>query len=156
MAKSAKPNWSQNNAVTLPPRVVYTRKNTTLVEWKTMLKEEMTKLRKMEFYGMPFNKMKSMLQLETPMEPKQMEGIPVGDSLHNELSDWVGSVVRAYSGESMDNINLLVKGDNAAKYPTFKFVKDAFKRNDIFKFKIVTNPEGVPADSELALNPPKK
>ena len=28
--------------------------------------EEMTKLRKMEFYGMPFNKMKSMLQLETP------------------------------------------------------------------------------------------
>jgi biopolymer transport protein ExbD len=56
----------------------------------------------------------------------------------------------------MDKLNLLVKGDNAAKYPTFKFVKDAFKKNDIFKFKIVTNPEGVPADSELALNPPKK
>ena len=118
--------------------------------------EELIKLRKMEFFGMPFNKIKSMLQLETPMEPKMMEGIPVGDSLHNELSDWIGSVVRSYAGESMDKLNLLVKGDNAAKYPTFKFVKDAFKRNDIFKFKIVTNPEGVPADSELALNPPKK
>ena len=71
-------------------------------------------------------------------------------------ADWLSSVVRSYSGESMDHLNLLVKGDNAAKYPTFKFVKDAFKRNDIFKFKIVTNPEGVPADSELALNPPIK
>ncbi len=115
---------------------------------------ELTKLKKMQFYGMPFNKMKSMLQLAEPMEPKNMEGIPVIDSAHNELSDWIGSVVRSYSGESMDNLNLLVKGDNAAKYPAFKLIKDAFKRNDIFKFKVVTNPEGVPPDSELALNPP--
>ncbi|MCW3093865.1 MAG: biopolymer transporter ExbD [Ferruginibacter sp.] len=115
---------------------------------------ELAKLRKMEFIGMPFNKIKSMLQLAEPMEPKNMDGIPLGDSTHNELTDWIGSVVRSYSGESMDNLNLLVKGDNAAKYPAFKLIKDAFKRNDIFKFKIVTNPEGVPADSELALNPP--
>ncbi|MBC7889120.1 MAG: biopolymer transporter ExbD [Ferruginibacter sp.] len=115
---------------------------------------ELTKLRKMEFIGMPFNKIKSMLQLTEPMEPKKMEGIPIGDSANNELTDWIGSVVRSYSGESMDNLNLLVKGDNDSKYPSFKFIKDAFKRNDIFKFKIVTNPEGIPADSELALNPP--
>lgn len=115
---------------------------------------ELTKLKKMEFIGMPFNKLKSMLQLAEPMEPKKMDGIPIGDSASNELTDWIGSVVRSYAGESLDNLNLLVKGDNAAKYPAFKFVKDAFKRNDIFKFKIVTNPEGVPLDSELALNPP--
>jgi len=115
---------------------------------------EMTKLRKMEFIGMPFNKIKSMLQLPEPMEPAKMEGIPVIDTLHNELTDWIGSVVRSYAGESLDNLNLLVKGDNMAKYPAFKLVKDAFKKNEIFKFKIVTNPEGVPADSELALNPP--
>lgn len=115
---------------------------------------EINKLKKMEFIGMPFNKIKSMLQLSEPMEPKRMEGIPIGDSSQNELNDWMGSVVRSYSGESMDNLNLLVKGDNAAKYPAFKFIKDAFKKNDIFKFKIVTNPEGVPANSELALNPP--
>jgi biopolymer transport protein ExbD len=59
------------------------------------------------------------------------------------------SVVNSYSGESMDNLNLLVKGDNAAKYPIFKNVKAAFKKNEIYKFKIVTNPEGVPTDSEL-------
>jgi biopolymer transport protein ExbD len=114
---------------------------------------EMTKLRKMEFIGMPFNKIKGMLNLSEPMDPKRMDGIPTGDSTNNELTDWIGGVVRSYSGESMDNLNLLVKGDNAAKYPAFKFVKEAFKRNDIFKFKIVTNPEGVPADSELARKP---
>lgn len=117
---------------------------------------ELTKLKKMEFIGMPFNKIKSMLALSEPMEPKRMDGIPTGDSSNNELTDWIGSVVRSYAGESLDKLNLLVKGDNAAKYPAFKFVKDAFKRNDIFKFKIVTNPEGVPVDSELALNPPGK
>ena len=115
---------------------------------------ELVKLKKMEFIGMPFNKIKSMLQLPIPMEPKDMEGIPTGDSAHNELTDWIGSVVRSYSGESMDHLNLLVKGDNAAKYPAFKNIKEAFKRNDIYKFKIVTNPEGIPADSELALHPP--
>lgn len=111
---------------------------------------ELTKLKKMEFIGMPFNKIKSMLQLPEPMEPKKMDGIPTSDSSNNELTDWIGSVVRSYAGESIDNLNLLVKGDNAAKYPAFKFIKQSFKKNDIFKFKIVTNPEGVPSDSELA------
>jgi len=81
---------------------------------------EMVKLRKMEFYGMPFNKIKGMLALPDVMEPRNMEGIPVIDSTHNELTDWVGSAVRAYAGESLDNLNLLVKGDNMAKYPAFK------------------------------------
>ena len=52
------------------------------------------------------------------------------------------------------NMNLLVRGDNLAKYPAFKNIKSAFKRNDVYKFKIVTNPEGVPTDSELYRNPP--
>ena len=115
---------------------------------------EMTKLKKTEFIGLPFNKIKSMLQLSEAMDPKKMDGIPIGDSTNNELSDWIGAVVRSYAGENMDNMNLLVKGDNDAKYPAFKNIKESFKKNDIFKFKIVTNPEGVPADSELALNPP--
>jgi len=117
---------------------------------------ELTKLKKMEFIGMPFGKIKSMLQLSEPMDPRKMDGIPAYDSTNNELTDWIGAVVRSYAGESMDNMNLLVKGDNAAKYPAYKLIKQAFKKNDIFKFKIVTNPEGVPADSELALNPPEK
>ena len=52
----------------------------------------------------------------------------------------------AYQGKKM---NLLVKGDNNAKYPSFKGVIDAFKKNEIFKFQMITDPEGVPAGSEL-------
>ncbi len=43
----------------------------------------------------------------------------------------------------------LIKGDNAAKYPDFKNVLAAFKRNDIYKFQLVTSPEAAPAGTEL-------
>lgn len=43
----------------------------------------------------------------------------------------------------------MVKGDNSAKYPDFKNVLDAFKRNDIFKFQLVTAPEDVPQGTDL-------
>jgi biopolymer transport protein ExbD len=115
---------------------------------------EISKLKKQDFIGMPFNKLKSFLQLSESIAPSKMDGIPT-DSTNNELADWIKSVSNAYAGESIDNLNLLVKGDNMAKYPAFKNVKQAFKKSEIFKFKIVTNPEGVPADSELGKNPPK-
>ena len=110
---------------------------------------ELTKLKKADFIGLPFNQLKSYLNMTVPMSADKMPGIPTGDSTNNELTDWMRSVVNSYSGENMENLNLLVKGDNAAKYPEFKNVKTAFKKNDIYKFKIVTNPEGVPTDSEL-------
>lgn len=110
---------------------------------------EMSKLKKLDFIGLPFNQLKPYLNMTTPIPADKMPGIPTGDSTNNELTDWMHSVVNSYSGENMDNLNLLVKGDNAAKYPAFKNIKTAFKKNDIFKFKIVTNPEGVPTDSEL-------
>jgi biopolymer transport protein ExbD len=115
---------------------------------------EIVKLKKQDFIGMPFNKLKSFLQLPESIAPNKMDGIPT-DSTNNELADWIKSVSNAYAGESIDNLNLLVKGDNMAKYPAFKNIKQAFKKSEIFKFKIVTNPEGVPADSELGKNPPK-
>jgi biopolymer transport protein ExbD len=115
---------------------------------------EISKLKKQDFIGMPFNKLKSFLQLSESITPAKMDGIP-SDSTNNELADWIKSVSNAYAGESIDNLNLLVKGDNLAKYPAFKNVKNAFKKSEIFKFKIVTNPEGIPADSELGKNPPK-
>jgi biopolymer transport protein ExbD len=114
--------------------------------------EELAKLEKQDFMGEPFNKIKSSLDLATPIPPAQMDGIPT-DSTNNELVDWIASVSDAYRGESMDNLNLLVKGDNAAFYSSFKNIKDAFAKNDIYKFKVVTNAEGVPAGSELAIHP---
>ncbi len=117
---------------------------------------EIAKLRKMDFIGLPLNKLKSALDLSDPIPASKMEGIPIGDSTNNELTDWIRAVSDAFRGEDINKLNLLVKGDNLAKYPAFKSIKDAFKKNDIYKFKIVTNPEGVPADSELAKNPPDK
>lgn len=116
---------------------------------------ELAKLKKEDYIGMPLNKIKSMLDLSEPIPAGRMDGIPCGDSTNNELTDWIRAVSDAYAGEDMSKLNLLVKGDNLAKYPTYKNIKAAFKKNDIFKFKIITNPEGVPADSELARNPPK-
>jgi hypothetical protein len=46
-------------------------------------------------------------------------------------------------------LDLLLKGDNVAKYPAFKNVLTAFKRNGIQKFQMVTNPENAPVGSEL-------
>jgi sulfatase maturation enzyme AslB (radical SAM superfamily) len=43
----------------------------------------------------------------------------------------------------------MVKGDNGTFYPVFKNIKEAFKKNEIYKFRIVTNSEAVPVGSEL-------
>jgi len=42
-----------------------------------------------------------------------------------------------------------VKGDDAAKYPSFQGVIIAFKKNDQLKFQMVTNPVGAPVGTEL-------
>jgi hypothetical protein len=46
-------------------------------------------------------------------------------------------------------MDLLLKGDNVSKYPSFKNVIVAFKKNDLLKFQMVTNPENAPVGSEL-------
>ncbi|MBL0132733.1 MAG: biopolymer transporter ExbD [Chitinophagaceae bacterium] len=99
------------------------------------------------FVGVPFSKLKSYLQL-TPDQVKdyKSEGIPVTDTLNNELIVWMRAAQTGFAGSKM---NLMVKGDNNAKYPSFKGVIDAFKKNEIFKFQMITDPENVPAGTEL-------
>jgi biopolymer transport protein ExbD len=99
------------------------------------------------YIGVPFTQLKSYLD-KTPDEMKKLTlpGIPVKDSTDNELVDWVRAAVGAFQGSKMA---LLVKGDNAAKYPSFQGVIIAFKKNDQMKFQMVTNPVPAPAGSEL-------
>ncbi|MFZ4769544.1 MAG: hypothetical protein ACOYLO_05140 [Ferruginibacter sp.] len=87
-----------------------------------------------------------------------MPGIPIQDSATNEMVDWLASVTNVYAGGDQAKLQemLLVKGDNQALYPVFKNIKLAFKKNQLFKFRIVTNGEAVPVGSELYLNPPVK
>ena len=115
---------------------------------------EMEKLKNLDFIGLPLNMIKGSLDLKVPVPANQLPGIPCGDSANNELTDWLRSVMNAYKGEDIKKLNLLVKGDNVAKYPFFKNIESAFKKNEIFRFKIVTNPQSPPAGSELYLHPP--
>lgn len=97
--------------------------------------------------GVPFSMLKSYLQLnEEQLKKYKAPGIPL-DSANNELTVWMAAANSAYTGSKM---SLLVKGDNNAKYPTFKGVIDAFKKNEIFKFAMITDPEGIPAGTPLA------
>jgi NDP-sugar pyrophosphorylase family protein len=83
---------------------------------------------------------------EDQRKGNNLPGIPVKDSTNNELVTWMALVRDAYQGKKP---NLLLKGDNLAKYPAFKSVVDAFKKNDFLKFQMVTNPEPVPAGTDL-------
>lgn len=111
---------------------------------------ELAKLKKSEFIGLPANKLKSAMASDVNISPDKMQGIPV-DSTNNELADWIRSVTNAYKGSDQKELEkmLLVKGDNNALYPVFKQVKQAFKKNQLYKFRIVTNSKDIPKGSEL-------
>jgi biopolymer transport protein ExbD len=99
------------------------------------------------YIGVPFSKLKPYLDLGPDQVKGYVQpGIPTQDSTNNELIDWVRAAVGAFQGEKM---NILVKGDDAAKYPSFQGVIIAFKKNDQLKFQLVTNPVAPPPGSEL-------
>jgi biopolymer transport protein ExbD len=102
---------------------------------------EIARFNRMDFIGLPLRKLKTCLDLKEPMPASRMEGIPTSDSNNNELVYWVKAIKDAFKVEDLDQMNLLLKGDHLAKFPTYKAVIQAFKKNDIYKFKIVTNPE---------------
>lgn len=103
--------------------------------------------RSSSYIGVPFSQVKSFLQL-TPEQVKVFKspGIPVSDSANNELEIWMRASQSAFAGSKM---NLMVKGDSEAKYPAFKAIINAFKKNEIFKFQMITDPENVPAGTDL-------
>ena len=98
------------------------------------------------YIGVPFSQLKSYLgRTADQLKGVKLTGIPV-DSANNEMVDWVHAAATAFEGKKM---NLLVKGDDASKYPSFQGVINAFKKNDQMKFQMITNPVAVPNGSEL-------
>ena len=112
--------------------------------------QELAKWNRTEFIGLPLNQIKSSLALSSPIPADKMPGIPT-DSTNNEMADWMRSITNVYAGGDQSKLEqmILVKGDNATLYPIFKNIKQAFKKADIYKFRIVTNGETVPVGSEL-------
>lgn len=109
--------------------------------------QEINNLVKDPILGVPF----SQLKQQADLQPEQvtgaaLPGIHCQDTTNNEMIDWVRTIVSVYTGTEM---NILIKGDNLAKYPTFKNVLTAFKKNDQFHFQMVTNPVSVPSGTAL-------
>jgi biopolymer transport protein ExbD len=108
---------------------------------------EIAQLKAAPFIGVPLAQLKQQAKMDqSQMTSAILPGIPAQDTAHNEMMDWVRGIKDAYTGKKL---NVLLKGDNLAKYPAFKNVVAAMKKNDVLKFQMVTNPEAVPSGSIL-------
>jgi biopolymer transport protein ExbD len=109
---------------------------------------EMRNFQKDGMIGSPFAEVKSLLAMPNDQRGRvTQKGIPV-DSANNELATWIASAKLIFEGKKAD---FMIKGDNNAKYPTFKGVIDALRTNDLNKYKLITDPKGAPEGSELYL-----
>ena len=98
------------------------------------------------FVGTPLSQLTNFIRVKPEnLHTLKLTGIPA-DSSNNELQSWISAAVNVYKGRK---INFLIKGDNNSKYSAFRDVINSFKKNEIFKYQLVTNPEGVPEGSEL-------
>jgi biopolymer transport protein ExbD len=97
--------------------------------------------------GVPLANLKTFLNLPADEQGKIVQpGIPVLDSNNNELTWWVSETKKAFAGQKL---LYLIKGDNDSKYPTFEGVINAMRKNDEFKYDLITAQEGAPVGPEL-------
>jgi biopolymer transport protein ExbD len=107
---------------------------------------EMQNFKRSPSIGVPFSGLKQLLAIPAEEQKNfKQPGIPL-DTLGGELYYWIRDAVGTFSGKQL---KYLIKGDNNAKYPSFKMVLNAFKKNEIFKFQMITMLEDAPAGSEL-------
>jgi len=107
---------------------------------------EMASFAKNASVGVPFTALKQYLA--TPEDQRgtiKQTGVPV-DSTDNQLATWIANAVNSFQGNRID---FLIKGDNNAKYPSFKGVIDALRVNQQFKYQLITDPESAPPGTEL-------
>jgi biopolymer transport protein ExbD len=96
--------------------------------------------------GSPIASLKALLSVPRDKRGSiRQPGIPV-DSTNNELQIWITHAVNAFQGM---RLNYMIKGDNKAKYPSFRGVIDAFRKNEIYKYQLITDPENAPSGTEL-------
>ena len=108
--------------------------------------EELALFQQTNYVGVPLSQLKQFIRL-TPEEVAKVKitGIP-SDSTNNELMTWITAAVNVSQGKV---VNFLIKGDNSSKYTTFRGVIEDFKKNDVYKYNLVTNAADIPEGSEL-------
>ena len=108
---------------------------------------EMASFKTTPIIGVPFGGLKQLLNLPLKQQEKVVQpGIPVLDTLNNELVWWIDEAKKAFAG---GKLNYLIKGDNNSKYPTFEAVVNAMRRNEEFKYNLITSQEGAPEGTDL-------
>jgi len=108
---------------------------------------EIRNFRKTYMVGVPFAGLKSFLNVDPNEQAKvDQPGIPVLDSTNNQLLWWIRLTKDAFRGQPL---KFLIKGDGNSKYPAFEAVVDALRKNEEFKYELVTSLEDVPHGSEL-------
>lgn len=97
--------------------------------------------------GVPFAAFKQLLAMDQEQQKTlKQPGIPVPDSTGGELYYWIRDAKSTYAGKKT---SWLIKADNATKYPVIRNVLEAFKRNDINKFQLVTKFRDAPVGTAL-------
>jgi len=118
--------------------------------------DDMNKWSQSEVFGRPLNEVRGALRSSNPTPPAQQKGIPT-DSANNEMIDWIRAIKDVYADKQISQNKLqellLIKGDAKALYPKFKNIKLALKKNEIFKFRLITSGVPVPQGSELYQSP---
>ena len=108
---------------------------------------EMANYSKTYSVGVPFSGLKQLLGIPSEQQKNfNQPGIPVLDSANNELVWWIAESKKAFAGQ---RLQFLIKGDAKSKHPTFEAVISALKRNEEFKYNLVTSLEDVPKGSDL-------
>jgi biopolymer transport protein ExbD len=108
---------------------------------------EMDNFKKSPIIGVPFAQLKALLDMPAADQEKVIQpGIPVLDTLNNELTYWISETQKAFAGQKL---LYLIKGDNSSKYPTFEGVINALRKNEQFKYNLVTSQEGAPVGTDL-------
>jgi biopolymer transport protein ExbD len=98
--------------------------------------------------GTPLNDLKRVLSLSNQDRGKEenLKGIPV-DSTNNQLDVWIRHATSLLA--TREDVEIMIKADNDTKFPAFKSVVDALRKNNLLKYQLITMPEGVPPGTEL-------
>lgn len=108
---------------------------------------EMNNYKQTFLVGVPFAGLKQLLGTDAKAQANiKQPGIPVLDTLNNQLIWWIREAKNAFAGEKL---NYLIKGDGKSKYPAFEAVIAALKKNDELKYNLVTSLDDIPAGSDL-------
>jgi len=100
--------------------------------------QEIKKFEGMNSFGLPMDKMKAWIdEKDSKTRDAMHTGIPI-DSTDNQLMMWV-RMSRLYNSE----LDVAIKGDQAADYTTIKKVIDVLQDNNVNKFNLTTNLESV-------------